>query len=72
MLRWVEVAAAIPLDLLLKHGDFRGLCQAVQLYMKRVMAIQVGVMKLFPQLNGGSSASDPFLIRNCWHASSFF
>ena len=47
----MEVAAAIPLELLLQHGDSKGLCQAVQLYMKRVMAIQVSVMKLFLQLN---------------------
>lgn len=47
----MEVAAAIPLELLLQHGDSKGLYQAVQLYMKKVMAIQVSVMKMFLLLN---------------------
>ena len=50
MLRWVEVADAIPLEFLLNQGDFKGLGRAVQLYMKRVMAIQASVMHVTPCL----------------------
>ena len=48
MLRWVDVAAAIPLEFLLNQGDFKSLGRAVQLYMKRVAAIQASVMHVAP------------------------